>query len=372
MQKHNIKKYSFMAALVVIFTACGGRGSGTSSNAGTQNNTGTQSNAGQVGQLQVKKTGRTKSYGRHNIEATDGSIKDDGLYQSGVTPSYIRDDSAGIVTDKVTGLQWVDSEKNVVSKRWITKESFYKKRYTDTSGDTAMNYCPNLSLGGYSDWRLPTVRELASMMSYSRTSKTIINDVFKYGNDQDHWTATIIPEEMSKSIGGRLSSAAWRIWTIRGDGVSRASSGTQYYNHKAIGYLVRCVRNSVAPANFSKSEDIVTDNITKLQWQDDASISPFQGDLDWFEAIEYCEGLALGGHADWRLPNINELTSIADLTRFPAIDKVFTHVGKKNRLKRWSSSASNGSAKLLDFQYGNYSMPSKSVSSQVRCVRAGL
>jgi len=72
------------------------------------------------------------------------------------------------------------------------------------------------------------------------------------------------------------------------------------------------------PMSFAVSPDgqTVTDNVTGLMWQrqDD-------GTRNWANAISYCEGLTLGGYANWRLPNEYELQGIVDYGRYsPAID----------------------------------------------------
>jgi len=74
-------------------------------------------------------------------------------------------------------------------------------------------------------------------------------------------------------------------------------------------------------ADFSRDDarQIVTDNNTGLQYQDDVSRY-----LNWTDAIGYCETLTLGSHTDWRLPNFNELYFIADRSKSnPAIDSIF-------------------------------------------------
>lgn len=78
-----------------------------------------------------------------------------------------------------------------------------------------------------------------------------------------------------------------------------------------------------------QGDGTVIDNCTGLMWQratgdldgngvvDDADYSPF------CVALDYCEGLELAGHDDWRLPNVVELASLVDYGRsFPAIDPV--------------------------------------------------
>jgi len=122
-------------------------------------------------------------------------------------------------------------------------------------------------------------------------------------------------------------------------------------------------------ADFTRddSTQIVTDNSTTLQWQDDTNITK-----SWTEAISYCEALTLGGHSDWRLPNFNELYSIADHSKSnPAIDSTFINVVSN---LYWSSTTVVGHedrAWVVDFNYGNGTWGNKSNSYYVRCVRDG-
>ena len=74
--------------------------------------------------------------------------------------------------------------------------------------------------------------------------------------------------------------------------------------------------SSLSLAEFSRDGDIVTDTISKLQWQDNA----IGEKMTWESAIDYCENtLRLGGYSDWRLPNINELKSIVDRSKYDPI-----------------------------------------------------
>jgi len=120
-------------------------------------------------------------------------------------------------------------------------------------------------------------------------------------------------------------------------------------------------------ADFTKSGDIVTDNATKLQWQDDATAASMN--LTWQVAIDYCEALTLGGHSDWRLPNIRELKSIIDRSKTdPAIKSVFTNTVSNY----WSSAtvtSNTGNAWVANFDYGYDDYGNKGFDKDVRCVR---
>ncbi len=130
----------------------------------------------------------------------------------------------------------------------------------------------------------------------------------------------------------------------------------------------------VLMADLSRSDaGVVTDSITGLQWQDDYSDNGGNiKEAKWQDAIDYCEALTLDGHEDWRLPNIRELNSIADLSRVgPAIDPVFQHTATD---RYWSSSTHEDLhyyAWYVYFYDGYRYYYSKDYSYYVRCVRPG-
>ena len=156
----------------------------------------------------------------------------------------------------------------------------------------------------------------------------------------------------------------------------RFFSGSAASWNKDSDLKVRCVRGAgLTPSNLSRNTgtEIVTDWATGLEWQDDESVGNTL--LPWEEAIGYCENtLTLGGWLDWRMPNINELFSIVDLSRRdPAINTsifINTHLGHE-----WSSTThvnDTGIAWQVFFDNGLL-MPlgNKINAGHVRCVRGG-
>jgi len=180
-----------------------------------------------------KKTGQTQSYDADGNEVTDDSIRDDGFYQKGTAPSYTRDDSTDIVTDHITGLQWAD-DANVdsVTKQWITDDNYEicddnnsDPACYDTSGDTAATYCSSLTLGSYSNWRLPTSKELMGIADKSKSSPMIDTAYFQHVVSNHYWSSTT-------AIG--YEDRAWGVYFDRGNGS---------WLNKSDSYYVRCVRD---------------------------------------------------------------------------------------------------------------------------------
>jgi hypothetical protein len=209
--------------------------------------------------------------------------------------------------------------------------------------DEAVAGAPACEVGGYDDWRLPTIRELYSLILFSGTdpSGPVQSDPVPF-IDTDYFEF-----EYGDTLSGeRLidaqywSSTEYQGLTMAGDstafGVNFADGRIKGYPSEPVGppgqqvemsSFVRYVRGDGYGENqFSDNGDgTVTDLGTGLMWQqaDDGTAR------NWEDALEYAEDLTLAGYADWRLPDVHELQSIVDYTRSlqstgsPAIDPVF-------------------------------------------------
>ncbi|MBH2006695.1 MAG: DUF1566 domain-containing protein [Myxococcaceae bacterium] len=87
--------------------------------------------------------------------------------------------TAGTVIDKVTELVW---QKVAPTSGGPNGDGSYSQ-----SG--AMTYCNNLSLGGSGAgrWRLPTVRELQTLVDYSQNSRALMMDSTAFSGEPANW-----------------------------------------------------------------------------------------------------------------------------------------------------------------------------------------
>jgi hypothetical protein len=86
--------------------------------------------------------------------------------------------------------------------------------YNTMNWSRAKNYCQNLSLAGYRDWRLPHIDELKSIVNYERYNPATFNG-FKLKTTDWHWTITKYNSSRSRILGFYNGNGSWN---------SRASS----------------------------------------------------------------------------------------------------------------------------------------------------
>jgi hypothetical protein len=89
------------------------------------------------------------------------------------------DNGNGTVSDTSTGLMWQQD---------TAKDG--QGNYDVMVWEEALNYCETLMLGGYSDWRLPTIKELRSLADCSRYNPSISTTYFPDTFSFSYWSST--------------------------------------------------------------------------------------------------------------------------------------------------------------------------------------
>ena len=244
---------------------------------------------------------------------------------AGNAPSY-KDNGDGTVTDLNTGLMWQgDPGKKMTFKQAVAGASKCK-------------------LAGHGDWRLPTIKELYSLILFSGTDpdpmirsaskqKPFIDMkyfAFQYGN-----TA-----RGERIIDSQFATCTKYVTTTMRD--NETMFGVNFADGRIKGYGMRSPRTGVEKtfhvlyvrgntsyginAFKDNGDGTVADAATGLMWMkvDSGALkagTKKDGKLNWQEALGWAEGLEYAGHSDWRLPNVKELQSIVDYTRSPATTK---------------------------------------------------
>ncbi|MBM2838631.1 MAG: Fibronectin, type domain protein, partial [Deltaproteobacteria bacterium] len=116
--------------------------------------------------VNIPKTGQATSYDANNPK------KDDGALQRGVawpSPRFTVDGTGLCVTDNLTGLMWVKTRDGTM-RTW----------------QQALDYANNLTLCGYTDWRLPNRKELRSLIDYSQSTPALPSG-HPFGGGTGYW-----------------------------------------------------------------------------------------------------------------------------------------------------------------------------------------
>ena len=120
----------------------------------------------------------------------------------------------GTVTDPKTGLVWQQTA-DTKKREWLE----------------ALEYCETLNFANHSDWRLPDIIELTSLVDYNRSDPAL--DPSFDSNKSAFWSSTpfLLPPELDTTV----------MWAVD------FSNGKPFRIGYATGLNVRCVRGGLLP-----------------------------------------------------------------------------------------------------------------------------
>jgi len=263
----------------------------------------------------------------------------------GPAPSYQLRANGLTVHDNNTGLTWqrspdINGDGKLDARDKLT---FAQAQERPAQLNTAR-------FGGFNDWRLPTIKELYSLILFSGVDPS--------GPDMTKQPAQSRPFIDTRffqfaygdtSAGERVIDSQWATSTCYVTN-PKQMFGVNFADGRIKGYpvtktfFVLCVRgNPLYGRNdfHDNGDGTITDRATGLVWQKNDS----GRGMNWEQALAYAASLKNG----WRLPNAKELQSIVDYTRSPdttgsaAIHPIFhctaitNEVGKLDYPFYWTS-----------------------------------
>ena len=326
------------------------------------------------------------------------------------TPTYSQPQTSTKNSTPTSSQTETKAKKEPAGLTKIGDLTWSSKADKEMNWNDAVAYCKNLNEGGYSDWRLPNIDELRTLIqnhpgTQSGGSCPISEKAGKLASSD--WTEDCKGKVRNDRNFSKLGDTDW-LWSSSAPSNSILAWGVNFYlgfvdtdakysTHYT--YSVRCVRGSQNEANAQNP------TTTSLQTETKAKKEPVENmtwsskadkKMNWDDAVAYCKNLNEDGHNDWRLPNIDELRTLiqnhpgtqtggscpisekagklawnnrtADCDYSDGIN--FSKLGDTDRL--WSSSVvSDYSDNAWDvgFDNGNVYNYSKSDTYYVRCVR---
>jgi hypothetical protein len=323
-------------------------------------------------------------------------------------PEGFLDHGDGTITDHRTGLMWQKVTADVGDDQ-------------DGNNDGSLDWCEaltfadDLDFAGHTDWRLPNIRELNSIVDPSQLDPAI-DPVFE-ARPLAYWSSTTRAFQLvgddcqggNPTVGEAWTNSFNRGWThpggvvkrldicgapncgscevfiraVRGVSASLPDTGRELCYAEDGTEIVGC-GDTTCPAQdadnaalgvgcpndanrfVDNGDATITDTCTDLMWMQDSLDTDGQGvgeDPTNFNglwdgpggAIEFAEGLDFAGHDDWRIPSLHELESLVDYKKIigqPSIHPLFN----STQVAYWSSTPALGfpdpNAWAVEFNFG--------------------
>ena len=310
-----------------------------------------------AGTTDLIRTGQTKCYAysfddSQTIETACSGTGQDGDSRTGTPwPAGRFTVSGDCVTDNLTGLIWT---KHANSN--FADDVDYPKGRVDWQG--ALDYVTSFNSSGgacgATDWRLPNIFELESLMNLQETDSAIWLNTQGFTNVQSYCysssTSNATNTEQAWSVSleynmitrDRKNYSFCHVWPVRSGAAGPIIMKTAQANcYDSDWHEVSCgntgqdgdIQAGVAwpePRYSDNGDETVSDNLTGLVWLKDTSCmqtkypefdaygdTPGDGDVSWTQALEFVKGINSGlyldcggGQTDWRLPNRKDLFSL--------------------------------------------------------------
>jgi hypothetical protein len=279
-------------------------------------------------------------------------------------------DNGNTITDNNTGLMWTKNANHMLS--------FYSTFDTDGGVDGAVtwqlaldyiqalnNNTNSINTTGYTDWRLPNVREMESLINYGEAdlNSWLGSQGFMNVQDGNYWTSTTRKDTPSTAFMVRMgtdygfSYTALKIapnfsfiWPVRGP--DPESESTLLSTGQTIIYAAgddgTYQKGVSLPSQrfYDNGDGTMTDRSTGLMWTKNANhIAAFNpafdsdplpdgdGKVTWQHALDYIQALNNStngvtnttGYTDWRLPNVREMESLIHYEQ----DNIINWLGKQ-------------------------------------------
>jgi hypothetical protein len=239
--------------------------------------------------------------------------------------TFTKLDAAGNEISKAS-TQWACIKDNVTGLIWENKTSDGTihdggRRFDqlEMKPELLANASNAEQLCGYADWRIPTRRELLSIISFAHRGSTLVDErYFPNTGTSQYWTSTVYRRRAS-------SSNYWTInfFSMDFDGRRQDPREPQF---------ARAVRSdkSYGVNHFLGQGDEVEDRATGLTWKrcsvgqtwDGATCVGPPVDMTVEQAAAAARDESARTGESWRVPNFKELDSIIDTERrwAPSID----------------------------------------------------
>ncbi|MBR4531388.1 DUF1566 domain-containing protein [bacterium] len=312
------------------------------------------------------------------LDTENGSISTVDADADGPLVRCVRSD-----TEPDTGIPLCDESHYApcedASTHYVWSQVDYFK--TESSWKEKAVQCRESKSGGISQWRIPTIDEIRTVLTASDKLKTggecTVTDVcsdFSAGcfdeakcteEEGNGGFESSLYDYGSYILSGTIAKEsdgvyyAWAVDLTSGSLTYRASTSSDDYS------ISRCIKDD----SLQNPEFPYTDSASGLVWSER---SPY--DLSWYNAAAYCHDLVEGGSNNWRVPTMEEVRTLVkncpEGNCKPDTAGKYSALGELNTL--WTSTVLNGDHfTSLDFMTASQkSWDSEYNDEKVRCVRS--